>query len=77
MMELFVRLAEEKYILQLQKTKSMMKAVSLFWEEHVRPKISEYDPQAWRKKNYWTVEINNILKHYKPVLDYLYHVKFK
>lgn len=39
MMELLVRLANEKYIDRLKTTTNMAEALKLFWDEHLENKI--------------------------------------
>ncbi|EGR31140.1 leucine rich repeat protein [Ichthyophthirius multifiliis] len=74
LMEAFVRIAEEKYILKYSKTQSFFEAMNLFWDEHLENIINEekYNAQKWREEKYWNEECDYCLKNYKKIIDHVY-----
>ncbi len=43
MMEVLVRIAEEKYILKLKSTSSYFEAVKMLWDEHLEKEMKKHD----------------------------------
>lgn len=78
MMELLVRLANEKYIDKLKLTQNMFEALKMLWSEHLDAVMGEkgnkyYDyQQKWREENYFNEECDYCLKHYKKIADHVY-----
>ena len=74
MMELIVRIAEEKYINKYQKTKNYFEAVEMLWEDNLIAEFSnlKYDTQIWRNERYFNEDCDYCLKHYKRIIDYVY-----
>ena len=74
MMELIVRIAEEKYINKYQKTKNYFEAVEMLWEDNLIAEFSnlKYDTQIWRNERYFNEDCDYCLKNYKRIIDYIY-----
>ncbi|EGR32874.1 leucine rich repeat protein [Ichthyophthirius multifiliis] len=73
-MEILIRIAEEKYILKQKKAQSYLQALQFLWEEHLFQELSNesYNPQIWRNQRYWNEECDTCLKFYKPILEHVY-----
>ena len=52
MMELFTKIAEEKYIKQFA-TKTFNEAVAFLFEDHLKQDINGFDSQIWRSSRLW------------------------
>ncbi|KAL4456118.1 hypothetical protein ABPG74_014079 [Tetrahymena malaccensis] len=73
MMEVLVRIAEEKYILKYKTTNNYFEAVKMFWDEHLAQEInSQYNLQTWRNERYWNEECDTCLKNYKRIVEHVY-----
>ncbi|KAL4463939.1 hypothetical protein ABPG74_005876 [Tetrahymena malaccensis] len=72
LMEVLVRIAEEKYILKTKKSASYFEAISQMWNEHLEKEFTSHSPQAWREQRYWNEECDYCLKNYKPIIDHIY-----
>ncbi|EGR33095.1 leucine rich repeat protein [Ichthyophthirius multifiliis] len=73
LMEVLVRIAEEKYILKYQKCSTFFEAMKLFWEEHLEGNLDQrYNQQLWRNERYWNEQCDYCLKHYKKIIEHVY-----
>ena len=70
-------MAADKYIYYLEDCKDDFSALELLIKNNLKDVLKEYDPDVWRKKKYWNEKINKVLKHCKPILDDVYHFRFK
>lgn len=74
MMELFVRIAIQKYY----KTKiasSYLEAIKKLFINELLPYIQNFDCHLWRSQYLWCESCDIILKSYLPVLKMLYKKK--
>lgn len=72
MMDMIVKLAEEKYIFKYQETKSYSEAVLKLWEEHLNEEMISHGSQEWRNERYWNEECDMVLKYYNKTLQFVY-----
>lgn len=53
MMDIMIKIAEEKFMLKYQKCNTYIDALKMFWEEHLVQEFTKHDKQAWRELRYW------------------------
>ena len=70
-MEVFVRLAIDKYI-KNNLTKSFLEAVTKMIEDHLEPFMEQFDCHAWRKRLLWNEECDLIYKKNMKLVQKLY-----
>lgn len=67
-MEVFVRIAEEKFLKQ-GLAQNMAEATQKMLDEHLLQEINKYSAQSWRDNVYWNEKCDDCLKFYKHILD--------
>lgn len=72
-MEVFLRIAEEKYILKNSQTTLFSVALTKLWDDHLAGLSSQYNEQKWREERYWNEECDFCLKHHKSLIEHVYH----
>mmetsp|Transcript_6520 Transcript_6520/g.891 ORF Transcript_6520/g.891 Transcript_6520/m.891 type:complete len:85 (+) Transcript_6520:63-317(+) len=72
MMDILVKLAEEKYILKYKSTKIYAEAVKSLWDEHLFEEVNKYNSQKWRNDKYWVEECDIVLKNYRRGIEFVY-----
>ncbi|KAL4510557.1 hypothetical protein ABPG72_004711 [Tetrahymena utriculariae] len=72
LMEVLVRIAEEKYILKSKKSATYFEAITQMWNEHLEKEFTSHSPHTWREQRYWNEECDDCLKNYKPVIEHIY-----
>ena len=73
-MELLVKVAEEKYIIKYPKTKTLVDAMRMFWEEYLLKEFTnpKYNPQNWRNDKFWVKDCDSCLRNYSDIVEYIY-----
>ena len=71
LMEVLVRIAEEKYI-KNNVEDNYTGAVKALINDHCLPYFKQFDAQKWRDDRYWNEECDDVLKYYRPVLENIY-----
>lgn len=72
LMEVLVRIAEEKYI-KNNVEEAYEGAVKALISDHCLPYFKQFDSQKWRNDRYWKEECDDVLKYYRPVLENVYN----
>ncbi len=73
LMECLIRIADEKYMKKgAQVSNNHVEAVDTMIQEHFSSIYDKFDSQAWREKNYWNEECDDVYKTYKKVLEEVY-----
>jgi len=71
MLELFVRLAVQKYY-KSKICETYYEAIQIMFEKEILPYIRNFDCHIWRKNCLWTESCDIIFKAYMPVVKMLY-----
>lgn len=71
LMEVMVRIAEERYIKSGQ-AQNFAEAVEISLRDNFMPIFNKYNAQIWRDEKYWCESCDDALKFYKIVLDHVY-----
>lgn len=71
LMEVMVRIAEERYIKSGQ-AQTFAEATEICIRDNLMPIYSKYNAQIWRDEKYWCEACDDALKFYKGVLENVY-----
>ena len=71
LMEVMVRIAEERYIKSGQ-AQTFAEAMEICIKDNLMPIYTKYNAQIWRDEKYWNEPCDDALKFYKMALDNIY-----
>jgi hypothetical protein len=70
-LEIFLRIAEDKY-LKPKIVTCIFDAVKMLFDDVLIPEMKKYDPNEWRKKAYWCEEVDAAYKSYQAVTQHIF-----